>query len=315
MSFAKNTATASGAIYGTTNPPPNGTLGQSYVTQMPVATLPLRSLGTAGIPGVRYGVPGRPVAPASGNPAVSTEPKKEPPKEPLGQPRIRNVGQESSWRGGVFFSNDKLHTSDRHILTKTGTELSGRMSGNTDPPMDGPSRPSYQTINRSINYQQGTDTTANLDDLSRPYPRNNVGQYIGEAGTPWVPVYGGTPGLWQPYGSYAGYTSGPVKGIQSPVEEGAPGDGRVSVNSGPPHGLHSPTMPDYALTLGYYMAVPQMRMPRVDRPANSRIGGQSYSQYVQPQGQTGTVAQNVQTNSGVNFKSVSRGGWRGAQNG
>jgi hypothetical protein len=312
-------ATASGQVYGTANPPPNEGLGQSYVTAMPVAKLPVRSLGQSAVPGIRYGVPGRPVSQASGNPAVATDPAVEPPEVPKGKPRILGVGQESSWRGGVFFSNDKLMTRDRHVIMKQGSEVSGRKSGYTDPPIDGPARPSFQTINRSINYQQGTDTTAATDDESRPYPRNNLGMFLGEAGTPWVPVYGGTPGLWQPYGSYEGYTAGPVKGIQAPVAEGQPGDGTMSVSSGPPHGLHSPTLPDYALTLGYYLAVPQMRLPRVDRPANSRIGGQSYSQLVQPQGQTGTVAQNTKVNSGVSFhqrmKRAGSGGWRGTQNG
>lgn len=306
---------ASGSVYGTENPPPNGVLGQSYVTSMPTATLPIRGFGGTSIPGQRYGVPGRPVQNISGNPNVATDEEKPPPKRPKGRPRMLNVGQESNWRGGLFFSNDKLTTSDRHLMSKTGNELTGRLSGNTDPPLDGPTRPSFQTINRTINYQQGTDTTANADDLTRAYPRNNAGQWIGEAGTPWVPVYGGTPGLWQPYGSYEGYTAGPVKGIQAPVAEGAIGDGTMSVSSGPPHGLHSPTLPDYAQTLGYYMAVPQMRLPRVDRPANSRIGGQSFSQTVQPQGQTGTFAQNTQVNSGVVWqqRNQSKSGWRGKQ--
>lgn len=308
------TPTASGTVYGTANPPPGGSLGQSYVTGLPGGTPPMRPLGGIGTPGAKYGVPGRPVQNVSGNPAVATDPSVPPPPEPIGKPRILGVGQESSWRGGLFFANDKLTTSDRHLMRKAGTELSGRLSGNTDPPMDGPSRPSYQTINRTINYQQGTDTTAATDDLGRPYTRNSQGMYVGEIGTPWVPVYGGVPGLWQPYGSYAGYTAGPVKGIQSPVGQGDQGDGPMSVSSGPPHGLHSPTLPDYAQTLGYYMAVPQMRLPRVDRPANSKIAGQSYSQTIVPQGQTGTVAQNTKTNSGVNWAMrKARVGWRGQQ--
>jgi hypothetical protein len=76
-------------------------------------------------------------------------------------------------------------------------------------------------------------------------------------------------------------------------------------------------MPDYVSTLGYYMAVPQMRAPRIDRPSNSTVGGQSYSQTVITQGQTGTFAQqaggtnlrNVQ--AGVNWQSKKQNGWRG----
>jgi hypothetical protein len=281
-----------------------------------VAKLPIRPMGGT-IPGVATGVPGKPVQIVSGNPDVASVPYIAPQQRPYGRPRVLGVGQESSWRGAFRLANDKLITYDRHLISKVGTEISGRDSGNTDPPMDGPARPSYQTINRALNYQQGTDKTAATDDLTRPYTRNAEGMYVGEQGSGWSRVYGGTPGLYQPYGSYEGYTAGPVKGIQSPVAEGAPGDGPQTVFSGPPHGLHSPTMPDYVPTLGYYMAVPQMRAPRIDRPSNSRIGGQSYSQLVVPQGQTGTIAQQSTGNnlanatSGINWQTRRQSGWRG----
>jgi hypothetical protein len=314
--------------YGVDNPPPSGQLGQSYVTNMPVAQFPLRPLTGNSIPGGRTGVPGRVVSLASGNPDVSTVPVVEPDSPyggnsgdtvpQFGRNRALGVGQESSWRGGNFFANEKLTTRDRHELRKTGTELSGRDSGLTDPPMDGPARPSYQQVNRTINYQQGTDNDAAQDDLTRPYARNAEGMYMGEQGSGWNKINGGTPGLWQPYGSYAGYTAGPVKGIQSPVPQGAPGDGQQSLFSGPPHGLHSPTLPDYSQILGYYLAVPQMRLPRIDRPSNSPIAGQSYAQFVQPQGQTGTIAQQASgsnltsAGAGVNWMKIQRPGWRGS---
>jgi hypothetical protein len=310
------------------NNPQVGT-GQTYIRGLPVAVLPVRAMGGT-VPGVGTGVPGKPMANASGNPAVSSQPYISPIDNPygggvvadgglaqFGSPRILGVGQETSWRGGAQFANDKLISYDRHLMSKTGTELSGRDSGNTDPPMDGPARPSYQTINRVINYQQGTDNDAAQDDLSRAYTRNAQGMYIAEQGSGWIGINGGVPGLWQPYGSYAGYTNGPVKGIQSPVGQGEAGDGRQSVFSGPPHGLHSPTMPDYTPTLGYYMAVPQQRAPRIDRPSNSTVGGQSYSQLVQPQGQTGTIAQQgtgqglTNYTGGVNWQTSRMSGWRG----
>lgn len=306
------------------NSPPTA-LGQTYIRGVPVAQLPIRPMGGT-VPGQGTGVPGKPVQRASGNPAVSSVPYIPPPKNPyggdgaiaqFGNPRVLGVGQESAWRGGAGLANDKMITRDRHLLRKTGSEISGRDSGFTDPPKDGPARPAYQTINRTVNYQQGTDNTAAQDDLTRPYTRNAQGMYIGEQGSGWIGINGGVPGLWQPYGSYAGICNGPVQGIQSPVPEGAPGDGRQSVFSGPPHGLHSPTMPDYVPTLGYYMAVPQMRAPRVDRPSNSTIGGQSFSQLVQPQGQTGTIAQQatgsglVNVTGGVNWQLTRRAGWRG----
>lgn len=346
--------------YGVANPPPSGQLGQSYVTNMPIAQFPMRPLTGNMVPGGRTGVPGIPVQRASGNPDVATVPENveqnpyggrrggfavrqsrdnrapSPPRtSPVDGPRggdpdqkfvgaipqfgqrVLGVGQESSWRGGNFFSNDKLTTRDRHELRKTGNELSGRDSGFTDPPMDGPARPSYQQVNRTINYQQGTDNDQAQDDLTRPYSRNAQGMYLGEQGSGWIKVNGGTPGLWQPYGSYAGYCAGPVQGIQSPAAQGSAGDGQQSLFAGPPHGLHSPTMPDYTPILGYYMAVPQQRLPRIDRPSNSPIAGQSYSQYVQPQGQTGTAAQRATgqnltlAGSGISWMSIQRKGWRG----
>ena len=304
------------------NQPPQQ-LGQTYVRGLPVAQLPINSFAQQ-IPGQGTGVPGKPTQNVSGNPAVSSDPYIAPPKNPYGGDgalaqfgqRQLGVGQETSWRGGNFFSNDKMSTHDRHLMSKVGSELTGRDSGFTDPPKDGPARPSYQTINRSLNYQQGTDKSAATDDLTRGYARNGQGMYMGEQGSGWNKVNGGTPGLWIPYGSYAGICNGPVQGIQSPVEQGAPGDGQQSFFAGPPHGLHSPTMPDYSPIIGYYMAVPQMRAPRVDRPSNSPIGGQSYSQLVQPQGQTGTIAQQAMglarnVTGGVAWQSTKVNGWRG----
>jgi hypothetical protein len=298
------------------------------------------------------GVPGTPIQRASGNPDVATVHRWGPPQEPyggsegggisqFGQPRPLKETQENASRAPgsapVGFSNDKLITYDRHGMMKAGYENTGRNSGYTDPPMDGPARPSLWLVQRTVNYQQGTDTTAATDDMSRDYSRVTLsdtanppawysGQwgrfnryqakegklYAAEQGTGWAPVYGGVPGLWQPYGSYAGVTNGPVQGIQSPVPEGVAGDGPQRIWSGPPHGLHSPTLPDYTQTLGRYMAIPQMHAPRVDRPSNSPIAGQSYAQTVQPQGQTGTAAQNTNVGSGVNFNQRLAGnGWRG----
>lgn len=309
----------------TGNNSPPAQLGQTYVRGLPVAQLPVRAMGGT-VPGQGTGVPGKPVQNASGNPAVSSDPYIPPIKNPyggtqgqaqFGNPRILVVGQETAWRGALGLANDKLISRDRHLMSKVGSEMSGRDSGFTDPPKDGPARPSYQTINRTINYQQGTDNTATQDDLSRGYASNAQGMYMGEQGSGWIQVSGGTPGLWQPYGSYAGYTNGPVQGIQSPVGQGEPGDGRQSLFAGPPHGLHSPTMPDYSPILGYYLAVPQMRAPRIDRPSNSTIGGQSYSQLVQPQGQTGTIAQQAaggnpkSPTAGINWQTSRVSGWRG----
>lgn len=289
------------------------------------------------VQGSNAGVPGTTVARASGNPAVSTVQTSDVSQRPygggqnndpysqFGVPRPLQQGQESAVRAPgnapVGYSNDRLTTYDRHGMMKVGYENSGRKSGYTDPPMDGPARPSLWLVQRSLSYQQGTDTTGATDDLTRDYTRNVAGMYIGEQGTGWGPVYGGTPGLHQAYGSYAGIApktpgynpvTGETQGIMSSAPQGGPGDGPHSIWSGPPHGLHSPTLPVYSQTLGRYMAIPQMAAPRVDRPSNSPIAGQSYSQTVVPQGQAGTVAQNTKFSSGVSFNQRSRNnGWRG----
>lgn len=293
------------------------------------------------VQGADGGVPGEKTQWASGNPAVATT-QAYVEKSPYGgspgrgwsqfgspNARVLQQGQESAVRAPgnapVGFSNDKLIAYDRHPIMKVGYENSGRNSGITDPPMDGPARPSLWLVQRTLSYQQGTDQTASTDDLNRQYSRNAQGMYIGEQGTGWGPVYGGTPGLYQEYGSYSGISpstpgyspvTGQTQGIVAPVGQGQAGDGPNSVWSGPPHGLHSPTLPSYQQTLGRYMAIPQMNAPRIDRPSNSPIAGQSYSQTVQPQGQVGTVAQNTNTGSGVAFNQRSRGnGWRGRASG
>jgi hypothetical protein len=293
------------------------------------------------VQGAKGGVPGTPDSHASGNPSVSTHQTSAVSERPyggganqdtasqFGVPRPLQQGQESAVRAPgnapVGYSNDKLIAYDRHAMFKVGYENSGRNSGQTDPPMDGPARPSLWLVQRTVNYQQGTDMTAASDDLSRDYSRNAQGNYVGEQGTGWSPVYGGTPGLYQEYGSYQGIApdtpgyspvTGQTEGIKAPVGQGQPGDGPNSVWSGPPHGLHSPSLPDYQQTLGRYMAIPQQNAPRIDRPSNSPIAGQSFSQTVAPQGQTGTFAQNTQFGSGVNFNQRAKGnGWRGRAGG
>lgn len=244
----------------------------------------------------------------------------------FGWPRPLQQGQEKAVRAPgnapVGYSNDKLTTLDRHGMMKVGYENSGRMSGNTDPPLDGPARPSLWLVNRSLSYQQGTDTTAATDDLTRDYSRNAEGMYVGEQGTGWSRVYGGTPGLWMEYGSYAGVspTSRPVNndtsiGIHSTVAQGQPGDGPHDVWGGPPHGLHSPTLPTYSQTLGRYMDIPQMARPRIDRPSQSPIAGQSFSQTVQSQGQTGMTPSKFRMGGPMYNQRAKGNGWRGRAQG
>lgn len=321
----------------------NGQQQQSYIMGLPGAKFPTRpmapqmeGLGTtvefaAGQPGVQTWdtrqETRQPMYGSFGNPGWADTGNAKLPGDPYGgQPNNRVAPlmpfQETNARPGQGQSNEKLVTRDRHVFLKVGNEVSGRNSGNTDPPMDGPPRPSLVSVNRSITWQQGTVYAGpangplnahdgNVDDLSRNYAKDPTsGKWLGEQGSGWTPVSGGVPGLWQPYGSYAGVTAGPVKGIQSPVPQGSPGDGPRKIFSGPPHGIHSPTLPDYAPLIGYYMALPAQRAPRMDRPDNSTAAGQSFSQMVQPQGQTGTTAaQLVKGTRQTNV--VAGGGWRG----
>ena len=297
---------------------------------LPVTRAPIwRAGGTQ--PGMdNKGVPGRAVAGASGNPDVASVPVNDPPKSPyggrvgqrflpqFGSPRPLDGSQENAVRAPgdapVGYSNDKLTTYDRHGMMKVGYENSGRNSGQTDPPSDGPARPSLWLVQRSLSYQQGTDTTGATDDLNRDYSRNAQGMYVGSQGDGWSRVYGGVPGLYQEYGSYQGMSPSspsPSMGIHSPTAQGAAGDGPHDLWGGPPHGLHSPTLPTYSQTLGRYMDIPQMARPRIDRPSNSPIAGQSYSQTVQSQGQSG-FNQASQKMGGANFNTrVNANGWRG----
>lgn len=277
-----------------------------------MASIP--SLSRVMPPGVTDGVPGTPTARVSGNPSVSTVDTVKPPDNPRG-PTVLEKGQETVWRGGSNLGvYDTLIAADRHAILNRGKELSGRDSGTPDPLLSGPVRPSLRLVNRTINYQQGTDNDAAQDDLTRPYNRTPDGrQFIGTQGQGWSQVYGGVPGLYQPYGSYAGFTAGPVKGIQSPVEQGSAGDGPGAVFSGPPHGLHSQSMRNGEQIAAFYASTPQMKSVRVDRPDNSRIAGQSYGQTVETQAQSGVRSVNSRFYTGTRAGSSRRKttSWRG----
>ena len=211
---------------------------------------------------------------------------------------------QSFRRNGTLGFNDKLTVKDRHAYwdagnQRTGTDFNGWAgappnSGNN--PLQEPPRPDLRTVNRTVSYQKGSDLTRNLDDLSRPYT------WLGEQGTKWTPVYGGVPGLYQPYGSRGGV---PFP-IVSPAEFGQPGDGPRLGKSGPPHGFHSQTpWKGGAQIIARFSVTPQTRPVRQDRPSNSPQAGQSYSQTVRPQG-----ASPVRPAAGVGQYGRARGpGW------
>jgi hypothetical protein len=170
--------------------------------------------------------------------------------------------QSPTWRGGDN-TNDQLIFRDRHGYMQTGYEIAGRTSSMPDPPSDGPIRPTFKVLNRTWNWQVGTGS-AYTDDLTRPYTG------LGEQGSGWTTVYGGAPGF---------YRQGP-----GGVPMGDPGAGPARVWSGPAHGLHTEYPPARQQTQANYRARPQMVPARVDRLSNSRIGGQTYSQWTQHQG-------------------------------
>lgn len=179
-------------------------------------------------------------------------------------------------RFGIQGFNDRMTVKDRHAYWDTGRSRTGSSPGNpgdmpVNPQKDGPPRPDLRTVNRTVSWQIGTDKTRFQDDLSRPYT------WVGEQGSGWANIYGGVPGLYQPYGTRGGV---PYPIVDPTDGQGGPAD----VWAGPPHGLHSLTYPDRGDTLARYGAATQMQPGRVDRPSNSPQAGQSFSQTVQFQG-------------------------------
>ena len=283
--------------------------------------VPLPGLGPSFAPPNSHAI-GNDLPPYVGDPYTTFKGGPHPPTQPMGNPQLggndgfwgsnndpNDAGypplstHTDAWTEGLWFDqspdhqsdkryglqgfNDKLWVADRHAYWDTGNQTTGLEgfppagSPNTyNDPLKNKPRADLRTVNRDLSYQKGTDTTRNQDDLSRPYT------WLGEQGSGYAPVYGGVPGLYQPYGSRGGV---PYP-IVSPAEFGGPGDGRHLVWAGPPHGLHSLTYPDRGDTLQRFAVNPQMRPVRVDRPSNSPQAGQSYNQTVLPQGQTRAAA-------------------------
>ena len=225
-------------------------------------------------------------------------------------PRVMALGegQESFRRYAIQGFNDRLTAKDRHAYWDAGHQVQGTdFSPASSPPntyndpRQEPPRPDLRTVNRTVSYQKGTDTTRNQDDLSRAYT------WLGEQGSGWAPVYGGVPGFYQPYGTRGGMPYANV----SPAGEGQPGDGPHRVWSGPPHGLHSYTTGDRLLTTSRYVTNPQMRPVRIDRPSNSPQAGQSFSQTVPQQGSATTTSRVGGLSAQQWISRVTQRGWIG----
>lgn len=208
-------------------------------------------------------------------PSVAPRPRFRPPQispvpRPYTAPGMSGAGP---WRGGDN-TNDALIHRTRHGYFDTGQAKSGTTwePGASNVLNAGPVRPDLGLINITWNWQTGTGA-AYADDPTRGQPIANAGTkrlFMGEQGSGWTTVNGGAPGF---------YRQGPGG---TPVGDPNTGPGRVW--GGPPHGYHTLYPPDRLQTQRTQTARPQMRPARVDRLSNSRIAGQTYSQWTQHQG-------------------------------
>jgi hypothetical protein len=234
----------------------------------------------------------------------------------LGLPRAAYGG---GWADG------RLTIRERFVQIMRGTSRQGAQeshSGVPNPQEDGPPAAQYLMDNRTLSWQIGTDHTA-MEDNAGPFattittapparPAQNVGggpaQFsfhggraypLGNQGDPWSTVWGGTPGAVRAYGvrgaagmngpaprTFALPGDGSGQRIGTLLTPGDPGDGPQKIRGGVPHGLHSPTAQSVKVTMARQAAIPQQKQPRDDRPANSRIAGQSMSQMYPQEGST-----------------------------
>lgn len=194
-------------------------------------------------------------------------------------PGIAYAGLQFQHSGRVV--RDVAPWLDRGRSTQ-GTQESH--SGIPNPQHDGPARPALRKPQYTEAWQAGQDHTL-FEDNSGPFAWTSVTagngeperrRELGTRGDPWTTKLGGTPGLHRPYGA-RGHVEGPAVGD--------PADGPQKIRGGVPHGLHSYTMPPYKQTRARQNPAvqPQQKQPRINRPANSRIAGQSWSQHAVPQ--------------------------------
>jgi hypothetical protein len=196
------------------------------------------------------------------------------------------------------FQHGRLIARDRHVIENQGRTTSSNREqatgANPNPEKDGPPRPAWKMLNRTLSWQIGADSTANLDNGQfhaatmagdRKFPLATQGQE-------WSMVYGGTPFLaqYRAYGErgskYPGAPAprvkaepgGPVR-FNTLIAEGDPGDGPQKVYGGLPWGLHSPTVPPVQQTKGMLAGrFKQVKPVWNVRPQNSKRAGQSWSQ-------------------------------------
>lgn len=204
------------------------------------------------------------------------------------------------WADGV------LTVRDRHIMTRRGHTRWGAYEGNSgipNPEHDGPPMPEYQMVDTTESWQLGTDNTASEDNTGQHNSVEVIGTGkrfpLGQQDGTETLINGPPIGEWREYGARGPVgMHGPAPDIYDPnvrgkaqlVATGAPGmqpqDYRT-VYGGVPHGLHSPTAQSTTWTGARFSATPQMTAPRLDRPASSRIAGQSMSQSFPPEASFG----------------------------
>lgn len=226
-------------------------------------------------------------------------------------------GPGGAYGGG--WSDGKLIARDRHIMTRRGTTKTSPARTN-DPGLpnrlaDGPPLAEYQMVNTTESWQIGIDGgwTANEDNqglhtsVGSLVPGHDRKFPLGTQDGNQTLVYGPPIGEWREYGKRGGSgMHGPAPDIWDPnwipargtgagggrgllVQPGEPGmqpPDRRMVYGGVPHGLHSPTLDSQIFTKARQAVIIQQQPPRVDRPASSKIAGQSYSQSVVPEAQS-----------------------------
>lgn len=251
-------------------------------------------------------------------------------------PDLRRPDQSRAAYGGGW-ADGRLTLRERFVQVMRGTSRQGAQeshSGIPNPQEDGPPAPQYLMDNRTESWQIGVDKTSPEDNagpfattVTTPPPAlpaqnigNAAGQFtfmagrrfpLGNQGDPWSPVWGGTPGLVRTYGA-RGVTglSGPqprvfaLPGDGSGARNGTllnagdPADGPQKIRGGVPHGLHSPTAQSVKMTAARLSSIPTQKPPRDDRPANSKIAGQSMSQMYPQEGSTSSARTPRATNTG-----------------
>lgn len=227
----------------------------------------------------------------------------------LPTPQAPGAWYDPGGPGGAYgggWADGVLTVRDRHVMTRRGYVRNPEGAGNTmpSPDMDGPPRAEYQMVNTTESWQLGTDHTTQEDNdgvhnvvpvTGQPDRRFPLGQQDGTETLvmgPPIPEWReyGVRGVDGMHGPAPDIFDPNVRGKPKLVTAGAEGyqtqDRRV-VYGGVPHGLHSPTESSLLWTGARYASTQQMQPPRLDRPAGSKIAGQSMSQGFPPEASAG----------------------------